>query len=41
MGLWAIVEGLLTLQYQGHFVHTEMGLEELMDMQMGIYLEGL
>ncbi len=41
MGLWAIVEGLLTLQYQGHFVHTEMGLGELMDMQMGIYLKGL
>lgn len=41
MGLWAIVEGLLTLQYQGHFVHTEMSLGDLMDLQVGIYLEGL
>jgi len=41
MGLWAIVEGVLTLQDQGHFVHTEMTLEELMDMQIRIYLKGL
>ena len=41
MGLWAMVEGLLTLQYQGHFVHTKMSLGDLMDLQFGIYLEGL
>lgn len=41
MGLWAMVEGLLTLQDQGHFVHTELGLEALMDMQTEIYLKGL
>jgi AcrR family transcriptional regulator len=41
MGLWAIVEGLSNLQYQGHFVHTKMSLGDLMDLQVGIYLEGL
>jgi hypothetical protein len=41
MGLWAMVEGLSNLQYQGHFVHTKMSLGDLMDLQVGIYLEGL
>ncbi|MCP4714252.1 MAG: TetR/AcrR family transcriptional regulator [Deltaproteobacteria bacterium] len=41
VALWASVEGLLTLHHHGQLVHVDKTLEEMVDMQHRIFIQGL
>ena len=41
MALWASAEGLLTLHNQKYFEYTQTTLEEMLNMQIAIFLRGL